>query len=232
MSRFVRRVSALACTVAAVVAASATPARADNPSVDITAYRVSNASISAGGCKSVPLTMSATTDPSVTSAGSTTHIYRGTTEVDYDFFEPDVPSTWLWCPYMGLGTFRFGPTDVDWTTASGSYTDVDGTTGYGSVKVRSTQALTGTSRSGSYVTLTARSLYYSLSSSSYAAWSGARVTFQYRLPGTSTWRNAVATTTRSGVASARLYAPSARYWRAVSTQGTTIWGAVSAQVTR
>jgi hypothetical protein len=100
------------------------------------------------------------------------------------------------------------------------------------VKVHSKVALSG-SRSGNYVTLTAKPTAYSPNYNTYRAWPGATVKFYYRTSATGTWKlGATRTSSSSGVATARLYASTVRDFRVVTTETSGRWGQTSSVVRR
>lgn len=89
------------------------------------------------------------------------------------------------------------------------------------------------SRAGRYVTLRAGVSYYSVAASAYRVWPGEKVVLQYRTCSTCTWmylRNIY--TASNGLAAYTFYAPSARYYRALSMANSTIWGRTSALMYR
>ncbi len=90
------------------------------------------------------------------------------------------------------------------------------------------KATVSTSRSGNYVSLTSRPTYYSPNSDGYRPWAAATVRFYYK-DSAGNWRWAKTTTSNSsGVATARIYASSARDWKAVVAESSTKWSATSA----
>jgi hypothetical protein len=223
---------AAAC-LSALGAAAGLPAHADTPLADVTGFRTQNLSVATTGCQNVPVTMSLSTSPDAWLTDVWTYVYRGTTRVDFTWFAPNTADRWTWCPTAGFGTFRLGPSDIQAYTDSGGVHTTDTTSATFNVKARTTQALTKTARSGRYVTVTARSRYFSTNSGTYVNWPGATVTFQYRLSGTTTWKSAGTATTNSyGLATKKIYASSTRYWRTVASQTSTKWSATSAQASR
>ncbi|GAB3435582.1 hypothetical protein [Flindersiella endophytica] len=216
------------------VAAMLPAARADVPIADITGFRAQNLSVASIGCQSVPVTMTVSIDPSVWYLDVSTSIYRGTTRIGHQWFQPNAVTNWHWCPKVeGLGVFRVGPSDVLAYTDTDTVNASDATSTTVSIKARTTMTIS-TARSGKYVTVTARPRYYSVNSGAYTKWTGATVGFQYRLPGTTTWKSAGTATSNStyGIATKKVYASSSRYWRAVVSQSTTKWSATSAQASR
>jgi hypothetical protein len=212
----------------------APPAAAESSPADITGFSVRNVSVRSLGCKDVPVTMGVTQADDVSGTDVTTHIYRGTREIDYWFFQNNQPDTWLWCPHLdGYGTFRLGPSDLTIHTSGGTYTAVDHTTAYVKVKARGTEAIMGSARSRGVVTITSRSSYFNTNTGGYSRWRGAKVTFQYRLSAGAAWHSAATGyADNSGLATKRIAAPTVRYWRAVLAEGAQVFGAASPQIRR
>ncbi len=234
MTRTRRAWTAVFCALALTGAGLAPVAAADSTLADITGFRTTSLSIASIGCKDVPLTARVTEDPSVYWTSITTHIYRGDTETTYAFPVANRPDTWLWCPFLdGYGVFRVGPSDVTIYTDHGTYTAVDRTVAFVKIKARSTERITRAVRSGAFVTLTSRSAYFDKNRGGYTPWRRAKVAFQYRLTTSAAWRSASTVYTSSaGVATSRIRAPAARYWRAVLAEGAYTFGATSGQVRR
>jgi hypothetical protein len=222
------------CAAAVAALVQAPTASADIAAANVTRFRTTNVSVASLGCKYVPVTMSVSIDPSVWWADITTHIYRGSTEVGYSYFQPNQRDTWFWCPYLdGYGTFRLGPSEVAAHRDYSTTTATDRTLGYVKVKARGTEVITGSSRSRGVVTITARSSLFNQNVGGYSRWAGARVTFQYRLTPTAAWRSvATVYANRSGLATKRIAAPTVRYWRAVLAEGAQVFGMASPQVRR
>jgi hypothetical protein len=218
----------------AVAALGQAPAAADSPLADITGYRVRHVSVGSLGCKDVPVNVRVTLAENVVATDITTHIYRGNREIDYGLFVENRPQTWLWCPHVdGYGRFRLGPSDLTIYAADGTYVAHDRTTAYVKVKARGTEVIMGSSRSRGVVTITSRSSHFNMNTGGYSRWRGARVTFQYRRTATAPWRSAATAYTDSrGLATARIAAPTVRYWRAVLAEGAQVFGATSAQIRR
>lgn len=206
---------------------------AENPFADVTGFTTRNVKVVSQGCKDVPVTMAVTEDPSVWYTDVTTHIYRGTTEVDYDWFEANKPDTWLWCHFMGgFGRFRLGPSDVTADTDDGTYTGEDLTYGYVKVKAGSRAGITRAVRSGRRVTLTARATAYVYSRAAFRPWRNARVVFQHRLPTATAWTSTAAVTTTTDGTTTATFRRSKRYWRAVVLEGPRTFGSTSGSVLR
>jgi len=230
------------CGVAAAVLLSVVPfastansASADTSLFDVTGFRTTNVVVSSNSCKYVPVTMQVTQSPQVALSNTITHVYKGSQEVDTAWLEPNVSKTWLWCPYLdGYGTFTFGPTDVDVALEPdySEYTATDYTRATVKVKARGVTSVKAT-RSGRYVTVLATSSFYNFNASGYSRLRGVRVSVQYRLPGTTTWKTVTTKySNTSGQVSARVYSPHARYWRAVLGESGQAFGAVSASAAR
>ena len=100
------------------------------------------------------------------------------------------------------------------------------------VKLHSRVGLSS-SRSGKYVTLTAKPTAYSPKYETYRPWSSATVKFYYRTSATGSWKlGATRTSNSSGVASARLYASTVREFRVVTTETSGRWGRTSSVIRR
>jgi hypothetical protein len=227
-------VAGLSALGVATMFSTLSTAHADTPLADVTGFRTQNLSVASTGCQDIPVTMSVTVDPSVWYVDIKTDIYRGTTRVGYTWFEPNVASTWQWCPAVdGLGTFRLGPSSVQAYTDQETVEATDTTAANVTIKARTTAAVVSTARSGSYVTVQGRARYFSTTSGTYVNWPNASLTVQYRLPGTTTWKSAGTVATNSyGLAGKKVYAPKARYWRVTVNQTATKWPATSGQVSR
>src|SRR5687768_16018186 len=89
-----------AMALAVVAALGPSPAAAEPPLANVTGFSVGNVSVRSLGCKDVPVTMGVAQADDVSGTDVTTHIYRGTREIDYWFFENNQPDTWLWCPHL------------------------------------------------------------------------------------------------------------------------------------
>ncbi|MEP7036327.1 MAG: hypothetical protein ABI934_12120 [Actinomycetota bacterium] len=88
-------------------------------------------------------------------------------------------------------------------------------------------------RLGSYVTVSAWATYYSPAADGFRPWVRARAALQYRACNTCAWTSLRAIYTGStGKAAYRAYAPKARYYRAISTGTTMVWGKTSAVIVR
>jgi hypothetical protein len=231
----IRRAGVIAlCAAAFAALVSAPTASADTTLANVTRFMTTNVSVGSLGCKYVPVTMSVSIDPSVWWADVKTHVYRGSTEVDYAYFQPNQRDAWFWCPYLdGYGTFRLGPSEVAAHQDYSTTTATDRTLGYVKVKARGTEVIMGSSRSRGVVTITARSSLFNQNTGGYSRWAGAKVTFQYRLTSTAAWRSvATVYANRTGLATKRIAAPTVRYWRAVLAEGAQVFGAASPQIRR
>lgn len=225
----------MALGILAVAALGQAPtASADDTRANITSFSVRNVSVASLGCKYVPVTARVSLGAGVYGADITTHIYRGSREIDYALLLENRADTWLWCPYLdGYGTFRLGPSDLSIYTNYGNYAAIDRTTAYVKVKARGTEVIMGSSRSRGVVTITARSSLFNQNTGGYSRWAGAKVTFQYRLTSTAAWRSvATVYANRTGLATKRIAAPTVRYWRAVLAEGAQVFGAASPQIRR
>jgi hypothetical protein len=143
---------------------------------------------------------------------------------DYLWFTNEATSE-IWDVYDWMIT----PARYSWRPTGahdGNYDDVSQNQPVTDVRVGSGAAIS-TSRSGSYVTITTSSSRYAYSTSGWVRWGGITGTIQYW--GVSGWTNMkYAYQSSSGYYTYRFYAPSARSYRVVFPDTSTIWGSVSA----
>lgn len=141
--------------------------------------------------------------------------------VSYDGLWDTWYSDAYWSPAYPLGTYHAYPTAGAWQPEAT-------TTFY--VKERSRVSLSA-SRSGHYVTLTARPTYYRVAAGGWRPWAGHWVAIQEKVGGT--WRNVkYAAASKTGVLSVRVHSSAAANWRAQDSATGTIWGATSVTVRR
>jgi hypothetical protein len=96
------------------------------------------------------------------------------------------------------------------------------------------RASIGGYRSGSYVYVRAHATRYSAYLGGFTALGGRHVTFPYRSPGSSTWHDAISSTTQSNgyTVYKKIYSSKAKYWRAIVTGTSTTWGRTTAQLSK
>lgn len=113
----------------------------------------------------------------------------------------------------------------------GDYNDLTQNTRSMTVKL-GTRVSLSSARSGSYVTLTAKSTYYSPARSAYRTNPGATVKFySKKSDGTWAWRKTV-TADSYGVAKLKIYSSTAKDWKAVVQETSTKWSRTSSVVRR
>ena len=141
--------------------------------------------------------------------------------VSYDGLWNTLYSDAYWSPAYPLGTYHSYP------TANARLPEAT-TTFY--IKEGSKVSLSA-SRSGRYVTLTAKPTYYRVAAGGWRPWAGHWVAIQEKVGGT--WKTVkYAAASQAGALSVRVYSLAAANWRARDSATGTIWGATSATVRR
>lgn len=229
---FLGIVAAAAVAVPLVLTGSA------NASVTATAPSAKTAStVGIGSCTLVAPSKLAITTPyrAVTLRLGADCAANGVDYASWDLYHPtqgwdgitifDGKSTDIWDVYnwdLRPGSRYTWRADNAWDV---DYNDVAQSQPYTDVKLGSGASLT-TGRSGKYVTIKTSTARYSSSAGRYVRWGSVRGTIQYY--GAKGWTNLrYAHQNTSGYSSYRVYAPTARSYRVVFPNTSTVWGSTS-----
>lgn len=202
MTRFLPARAVAVILTAGVIAATllAGPASAANTggiTFDLTSVQVADHAIRSGGCHSVPITATHSAPPQVDEVTATFEVWHGSEYIGSTYLTDARPGvltgSFYYCSYQGVGSFRAGPAEVDWSSSTGdeflSGEFVSSAQASFAVKQASAMAKPKWSKKGKVATITAKGKWFSVDASKWRKDpKGAVASLQRRVSSSAPWR--------------------------------------------
>lgn len=242
--RLLKSTAALLATGVITSLMAGAPAQADTGGItfDITSIQASDHAIRSGGCKSVPVTATHNAPAMVDDVSANVEVWNGSKYVD-SFYMTDagpgrLAGEFYYCPFKGFGSFRVGPSEVDWSSFSGdnfySGTFNSAATTRFSVKQASTMSRPKWSKKGRVATVTARGKWYSVDASRWRRDpKGVVSSLQRRANSSAAWKTLkTARSNKKGVVTFKLKPKARMQYRVVSRETKGSFAGISSTITR
>lgn len=234
---------AAACIAAATLSASPSSANTGGISFSLVGYEVNDHVIRSGGCRNVPVAATHNAPPQVDDVTASVEVWKGSKYVDTVTLMDDGPGrlsgNFYYCPFKGVGTFRLGPAEVDWTNCCSTDDFLSGTfTSSASASFAAMQASTMSrptwSKKRGVATITGKGRYFSVDDSQWRRDpKGMRSSLQRRSSSNSPWKTIKrGKSDKRGKVAFKVRAKKRMQYRIVSSQTRVSFSGTSSVITR